>query len=134
MTFEGRRGLVRVAFWLWASALFVGTHWPALTLPGTGRPDLFIHAGIFGLWTLLLLACGYFGPPLSWGNIGAVLLIAPAYAGLDEALQAIPWVRRHAALDDWACDVLGILIACGVAAVLRVVRPPAVDTLSPRGT
>jgi hypothetical protein len=133
------RFLARAAFWSWALALFVGTHWPALTLPGTGRPDLFVHASIFGVWTALLIACGYFGPALSRRNLVLVLPVAVLYAALDEWLQGIPWVRRHAALDDWACNVLGIVaVSLGALALgLRTPRPvgsgrPPVDTLGPR--
>jgi len=119
VTPERSRTVRRLAFWGYAALLFTGTHWPALTLPGRGRPDLYIHFTIFGLWTALLIAAGFFGPPLSSRNIIAALAIAPIYAAIDEGLQAIPWIQRNAALDDWACNVGGILIACAGAATVR---------------
>jgi hypothetical protein len=121
VTPERSRTLRRVAFWGYAALLFTGTHWPELTLPGEGRPDLYIHFTIFGLWTAFLIGAGFFGPPLSSRNIIGALAVAPVYAALDEGLQAIPWVRRHAAFDDWCCNVGGILVACAGAAALRYV-------------
>ena len=89
----------RAAFWIYVPILFTATHWPRLEIPLPGnRPDLVIHVGAFGLWAALLIGAGFFGPPLSRRNIGAALAVAPAYAALDEGLQAIPFVHRHAAL------------------------------------
>jgi hypothetical protein len=111
------RTLVRAAFCGFAALLFIGTHWPKLTIPAPGRPDLVVHMTIFAMWTALLIACGFFGPPLSGRNLGIVLAIAPVYAAVDESLQAIPWVRRHAAWDDYLMNVSGILLALAAAAV-----------------
>jgi VanZ family protein len=112
----------RVAFLLFVPVLFTATHWPKLEIPGEGRPDLVIHIVAFGTWATLLIGCGFFGKALSWRNIGAVLLVAAAYAAFDEATQAIPWVRRHAALDDYLANLLGIVLACGGAVLLMKVR------------
>jgi VanZ family protein len=102
-------------FGLYAGFMFMMTHWPRLNIPLPGRPDLLVHASIFGVWTGLLLACGRFGPPLSGRNIGSTFLVGVGYAGVDEALQAIPFLKRTAAWDDWACDVTGVALACAVA-------------------
>ncbi len=106
-------------FGLYAGFMFMMTHWPRLTIPLPGRPDLFVHATIFGTWGCLLIACGRFGPVLSLRNIGWSGAVGVAYAGVDELLQAIPFLRRTAAWDDWACDVFGITLACVIALVIR---------------
>lgn len=121
MTFSTRAR--RACFLAYALLLFIGTHWPKLTIPGGGRPDLFVHAAIFALWAALLIASGFFGPPLSRRNIALAALVAVAYAAVDEALQAIPWVRRNAAWDDWALDCAGIALAAVVAFAIRPFVP-----------
>jgi hypothetical protein len=90
---------------------FMLTHYPQLTLPMPGRPDLLAHMGLFGLWTVLCTLCGLFGPAMSTDNIlrsGAVSLV---YCGLDEWSQAIPFIRRFAALDDFGANTLGVMAA-----------------------
>jgi VanZ family protein len=121
-----RQPLRRIAFWLYVPALFTATHWPNLKLPATGRPDLYVHVSVFGTWTALLIATGYFGPPLSKRNIGICWLIAAAYSAMDEGLQAIPFVHRHAGFDDWGANMLGVSAAALIA--LLIARR------SPRGT
>ena len=109
----------RVAFWLFALALFVGTHWPRLELnvPGVKRPDLIVHFGLFATWYLLLFAAAYLAKLGRVRSLIAVWVIAVAYAGLDEGLQAIPFVHRDAAWDDFAADVGGVTIGFLIAAV-----------------
>lgn len=127
--------LRRAAFWLYLPTLFTATHWPKLTLPGTGRPDLIVHLFAFGLWTALFIGAGFFGPALSWRNIRVAFLIAPLYAAIDEGLQAIPFVHRTAAFDDWLANLSGILLACFGALILmkRAARKtPAVADPSPQ--
>ena len=109
----------RWAFAAFAVAVFVATHWPNLQLPGTGRPDLLVHVVVFAAWTAMLILAGFFGPPFSLRNIGMAALIAPVYAAIDEGLQAIPFIRRHAAFDDWGANVSGIAFACLAALAVR---------------
>jgi hypothetical protein len=116
------RSLIRSAFWGYAALLFVLTHWPSLKVPGAGRKDLVLHLAIFAIWTALLIACGYFGAALSRRNLAIVLAIAPVYAAIDESLQAIPWIRRHAAWDDYAMNISGVVAAVAAAAVLAALR------------
>ncbi|MFN0131836.1 MAG: VanZ family protein [Phycisphaerales bacterium] len=118
------RAARRIAFWAYAVALFVLTHKPKFTVPGPPRIDLVAHAAAFGLWTILLIAAGFFGPPLSIRNITIVAPVAVVYAAIDEALQAIPWVRRHAAWDDWAMDCVGIALALVAALLARQFLAP----------
>lgn len=116
--------LRRAAFLAYALALFVATHWPALRFEGPiPRTDLWIHASCFGLWTLLAAGAALFGPALSDRNLHRSLLLALAYAGLDEALQAIPILHRTGALDDFGANALGVLLAGGALLLLARLRP-----------
>lgn len=122
----------RVAFWLYVPALFTATHWPQLRLPPSGRPDLVVHLALFGTWTGLLIACGYFGRSLSGRNIGLCWLVGGLYAAMDEALQAIPALGRTAAWDDWGANLLGVTGAALVALLWSVwwsARVPAGPTM-----
>ncbi len=102
----------RIAFALYAAAIFTLTHTPGVQVGGKVRVDLLAHLAVFGLWAILLAICSFFGPAFSWRNIRIVWPIATVYAAVDESLQAIPFIRRHAAFDDWLANVAGISIAC----------------------
>ena len=52
----GRRRLWRLAFWVYAAALFTATHWPKLEVPGPEGSDKVIHVGAFGTWMLFALS------------------------------------------------------------------------------
>ncbi len=106
-------------FGCYAGFLFVGTHWPALTIPVPGRPDLVVHLALFGLWTLMCIQAEPFGPMLSLRNILASQLVSVINSGVDEGLQAIPIVRRVAALDDFGANTCGVLLATFVALGVR---------------
>ena len=114
------RSHARLAFWLYAPVLFALTHFPGVKVPMPGRPDLVVHLVVFGLWTALLIGAGFFGRVLGARNIVLCGLIGVVYSGVDEALQAIPAIRRHAAWDDWAANVLGVAVAVLGAFVLRI--------------
>lgn len=124
------RVLRRSVFIGYGLALFVATHWPALTIPGEGRKDLIIHVGAFAVWASALIACGFFGLPFSRRNILVCGVVAVAYAAIDEGSQAIPWVRRTAAWDDYAADVSGIALAVGVALIVAAARRAACTPIS----
>lgn len=113
------RGSLAFVFGAYAGFQFMMTHWPSLVVPGPGRPDIVVHLLVFGLWTALLTACGCFGPPLSVRNIAVAALIASVYAGIDESLQLIPFIRRVAAWDDYGANVAGIHLAALAALALR---------------
>lgn len=115
----------RVAFWLFALALFIATHWPALKVDGpVERSDLWAHLGAFGLWAVLLVSCGYFARPLSPRNVLLSAAVATLYACFDEGLQAIPALRRTFGWDDLAADVLGVWLASGLLLILAVLQRP----------
>lgn len=104
--------LWRIAFWCYVPVLFTATHTPGVDIGGKVRIDLVVHLGAFGTWAGLLTLAAYFGPWFSRRNIVRAWPIAVAYAAADESLQAIPFVHRHAAIDDWCANVLGITLAC----------------------
>lgn len=112
----------RIAFVVYALALFVATHTPRIEIPGPGRPDLLVHATVFAVWTALFIRCRFFGSLLSVANVAVSALIAAAYSGLDEILQAIPFIHRVAAWDDWAANLIGVAAAGVAAAVIGAAR------------
>jgi hypothetical protein len=137
LTAPTRGTILRAAFIGYALLLFALTHKPALTLPGSGRSDLLVHAVFFGLWAALFLAAGFFGPALSRRNLLAAALIAPAYAAFDEGTQAIPFIRRTAAWDDFFANLLGIAAVLAAAGILRRLRrtpAPAPPTMPGPGS
>lgn len=106
------RTLRRTAFWCYASAIFVLTHWPRLEVrvPGVERPDLIAHFAVFGLWYLLLFSAAYFGRLGTWRSLVLAWAVAAAYACVDEGLQLIPFIGRHAAWDDLAANLGGVTL------------------------
>jgi hypothetical protein len=113
------RRVWRAAFWVYAAAVFTGTHWPKLEMPGPEGSDKVVHVLVFGAWMVVASAQGWFGAPLSDRNLLRTLLVAAAYAAADEGLQAIPSVHRTAALDDYAANAMGIMLAALALLVLR---------------
>lgn len=115
----------RVAFFAYAAALFVATHWPRLELNvrGVERPDLLAHLLVFGVWFLLLFFSGLPGSTGLYRSVGRAWLIAAGYAAADEALQLPEFVRRHAAWDDLAANLAGVsigaMLACGWVSLRR---------------
>ena len=105
-----RRDTPFVLFVLWAITTFTLTHWPALEVPViVTRTDLVAHVSVFGLWTILCGVAAFFGPRWSRANIGTTAAVTLTYAAIDEGLQAIPFLHRTAALDDFGGDALGVL-------------------------
>ena len=101
--------------------MFVGTHIPnpdAIISPNVS--DKLLHFGAYFTLSLLLslriqvLSC--FWP--SKRELGLIAGVCVVYAVLDEALQAIPIVNRHADPFDAIADVAGTATAilCVVAA------------------
>ncbi|MBL0926747.1 MAG: hypothetical protein IBJ11_03725 [Phycisphaerales bacterium] len=116
----------RRVFWLYAAALFTVTHWPALRVPigDLPRPDLLQHLLAFGLWTFLLLRCGFFGPRDADRALAIGTAVAAAYAALDECSQGIPALQRLVAWDDLAANLLGVALGSSAAAALSRRRKP----------
>lgn len=140
------RVLARGAFWVYAAVLFTATHWPNLKIESSyvERPDIFIHAATFGLWTMLLIGTGYFAhvsgevgraegvmrAAMEWAprvlTTRGVLIsgaVGLGYAAFDEATQAIPGLGRTAAIDDFGADAVGVMAAVVAGLIAqRVVR------------
>ncbi len=113
-------GLRRIAFWGFAVILFTATHWPALQLPGPPNTDKFVHIAAFGCWTMLLILAAFFGGPLNRRNILLSLVVALFYAAIDEASQAIPYIKRSAEFADYFANLKGIALSGLVAIALMV--------------
>ena len=108
------------SYWI---ALFVATHIPGNALPSTGGlSDKLLHVIAYGILTTLLLfflsAKNTIETSVwSWAYVKTVLIVV-AYAAADELLQ-IPIPGRYAELGDWTADLLGILSALTIWALLR---------------
>ena len=125
---------LRVLFWLYAALLFTATHWPALepNIKFIDRPDLIIHFGCFGSWYIAFWLAAWVGPPLRPRSIALCIPIAILYAGFDEGLQAIPFVRRHCAWDDFFANSAGILLASTLALTITLLsRRAATQRIAP---
>jgi len=99
---------------LWAGAIL----WLSLTssppqLPGALGWDKLLHAGAYGLLTLLLarmLSCLFHKPPgISWLLAGAA---AVGYGGLMEILQWMVHSGRSPEWGDVVADAVGALLCC----------------------
>lgn len=116
---DRRRPLRRRAFALYAALVFTATHWPKLEIHAPiERPDLVIHLGVFGLWAGACIAAAFFGPLWSTRNILISGLVSLIYSAFDEATQAIPFIHRTCALDDWCYNALGVAGATAIALLL----------------
>ena len=93
----------RTRFALYAAALFVATHWPALVLPSVVPvSDKTIHFVAWGVWLALLAH--------AWKMPLALLLVVGVGCSIaDEASQAIPALNRHASLMDAVANALGVV-------------------------
>ena len=106
-----RMNLLIGSYWL---AMFVGTHIPnPELLIGPIVSDKTLH---FGAYFVLagLLSIRTQLRQREWRRssaIGIVLLLT-AYAAIDELLQALPQVNRHADWWDGVADIAGAMTAC----------------------
>ncbi len=116
-----RHPAFHAVFWAYALTLFTFTHWPKLTVPGPEGTDKTIHVLAFAGWTGLAVLCGWFGRPLSVRNLLLTGLIAAANSGLDELLQAIPFINRSCEWADARANLLGV---AGTVTILLVLGRP----------
>ena len=109
------RAARRWGFLAYALTLATLTHWPRLSIesPGGVRLDVFIHAAVFGAWSVLLTMCGFFGEPFSRRNLEASFVVAMLYSLVDELTQGIPGVGRTVDPADLVANGTGILLAMG---------------------
>ena len=107
----------RTRFVLYAVALFVATHWPALVLPSVVPvSDKPIHFLAWGLW-LALLASAWKMP------LALLLAIGVVCGAADEASQAIPVLNRHSSLADALANVIGVVAVWSMVVVGRQQAP-----------
>lgn len=118
--------LRRWAFFGFTLALLAATLWPNLKVPVVvPRTDLWVHAGSFGIWTLLLAFSGLVGPwPRGW-TIARCGSFGLTFSAADELAQAIPGVRRVVDFDDFLANALGVVLAVGALLVLARVFAPS---------
>jgi len=101
----------QMVFVLYTLTLLTATHWPGLAIKGPfSRTDLIIHAGAFGLWTLLLGATGWVqSKTCIRKQTLKVALIGIAFSVFDETTQ--PMFNRVFDLLDLAADAVGAVLA-----------------------
>lgn len=117
---------IRVAaFIAFAILLFTGTHWPKLRIEGPiPRPDLVVHFVAFGLWGLTLCVSGLLGEPGTIRNAARCLGVGLVYAAIDESLQLIPILGRTFGLDDYAFNVIGLVMGTSLSLLIRTHPEP----------
>lgn len=122
---EGRRGLLaaRGVFAAYTILLLLGTLWPNLKVDvgDVPRPDLYLHLLAFGGFTGLMLVCQWFGPLLSARNIAWSGVVSIVFAIANESAQALPFMHRHARLDDAAANIFGVALPLVGALLLGVI-------------
>jgi VanZ family protein len=95
---------MRPAFVLYLLALVTATHWPRLTIgPEIPVNDKEIHFAAYAAFTALLWFTRWVRP------LWLVMVIALAWAGLDESSQAIPAIHRTACWPDYFANAAGIV-------------------------
>tara|TARA_R110000737_G_scaffold2923_1_gene8298 strand:+ start:144031 stop:144462 length:432 start_codon:yes stop_codon:yes gene_type:complete len=101
----------QMVFVLYTLTLLTATHWPGLAIKGPfSRTDLIIHAGAFGLWTLLLGVTGWVQSKTCIRKQALMAaLIGIAFGIFDETTQ--PMFNRVFDLLDLAADAVGAILA-----------------------
>lgn len=127
------RTVWRTAFWIYVPVLFLGTHWPALEAPSpVPRTDLYIHFTAFVVWTALMIGSRFFA--LRWHdrrNVVLCGLTSLVVAAFNEATQAIPALRRNAAVEDFLANAAGVGACAMIALVVGEFRARAATRRGP---
>ncbi len=95
--------------------------WPNLQGPDipVQRPDLVAHFGVFGLLTLLVIACRLFAErAISAANIARSGVLCASFATLTELGQGLPFINRVFDPMDAMCNALGVLGAVAACCFL----------------
>ena len=126
---EQSRPVRRWIFGIQMTATVLLTLWPNLQVPNVvPRTDLVGHMTVFGSWMIAAIWLGMFGPIFSARNIVLTGMLGAMFGAVDEGLQAIPFIHRTCALDDWGCNVLGITVGGFLMIVLGRMRAKNVDS------
>jgi len=64
------------------------------------------------------------GEPGTRLNAGRCFVIGVVYAAFDESSQLIPALGRFAGLDDYAFNVIGLIIGCSLSLLIRTHEEP----------
>lgn len=115
----GARGTLwwRALAWIVLATVFTATHWPNLQLDMPLRgSDKVLHAVAF-----MVLALVWWPTGLIRG-VAPFALVAAGWSIVDESLQALPFVHRHAGVEDGVANLCGIAIA--VMAIVALRRDP----------
>ncbi|AQT70317.1 putative integral membrane protein [Anaerohalosphaera lusitana] len=98
------------------TVVFTLTHIPQVNMPsdlGVGNFDKILHAGAYGVLAFVGIWAVGFGR--GWrGYVGLAMMLA-GLGVVDELTQ--PWVGRTCGVDDWAANVVGIVVVLGVVRV-----------------
>jgi len=112
----GMRGTLwwRALAWMALAIVFTATHWPnlELDLPMRGS-DKVLHAVAFMMLALVWWPTGLIR------SVPLFALAAASWSILDEATQALPFVHRHAGIEDAVANLCGIAIATLVILALQ---------------
>ena len=103
---------------LYWSVMFIGTHIPnPETIIGPEVSDKLLHfSAYFVLMAMLVGRVRLLSSQWpAFGNLLRWLLLVTVYATLDELLQAVPGINRHADLHDALADVAGAFTAATIA-------------------
>ncbi len=100
-------------------AVLAATHIPQELMPkelSVRMLDKVEHVAAYGLVVFLLLLS--FRKPPGLKTMAVILLIAGLTGMADEMTQ--PWVHRTASHTDWAADLVGVALTCGLFSLIRL--------------
>lgn len=104
----------RIGFVIALLVAATATHWPRLQVGTPQEPiDKLLHASSYAALMLFLWQA-------QWTHrILACAAMLAAWGALDEVTQSLPALGRSADMDDWAADLIGVLLMSGFLAALR---------------
>ncbi|MEZ6318220.1 MAG: VanZ family protein [Phycisphaerales bacterium] len=119
------RTAIRAVFALATLTLLTATHWPGIKIDGPmPRPDMWVHAITYAVWTGLLLATGLVGSPASPRAAVLAVIVGVAFGAFDESTQ--PLFHRTADITDLLADTIGAMLGSGT--IWAIARRHAAST------
>lgn len=107
------RTATRAVFAIATVALLTATHWPGIKIDGPmPRPDMWVHACTYAVWTGLLLATGLLGSPGSPRAATLAVVVGVAFGTFDESTQ--PLFHRTADATDLLADAIGCTLGSAI--------------------
>jgi VanZ family protein len=105
VTLFGHLTLVALAvYWI---AMFTGTHWPRVSMPGFSYSDKVLHYSAF--FGLSILLCTFWAARAGAARVSLIVVLAAlALYGLVDEISQIP-VGRDCEVLDWCADMAGAL-------------------------